>query len=74
MLFPEMDDVATRAASRKAKAETIVTYANHAGLCADLPMVLRNFHVWQEWYLGRYATGYLIRKTGVRKAPNGRTN
>lgn len=70
MPYPDMTAVADKAAQRRQSVNKIVTYARHKGLDADFHKVNLNYHVWQEWYLGRYPTGYLIRKTGVRRIPN----
>jgi len=67
MKLPDMTAVADKAAKRRATAIAIVGHAVTAGLDANLPMVLRNYHLWLEWHQGRYATGYLVRKTGVRR-------
>lgn len=64
-----MTDVAERARERRETAIAIVGHAVTAGLDANLPMVLRNYHLWLAWHHGRYATGYLMRKTGVRPLP-----
>lgn len=55
---------------RKDTIGKIVIYARHKGLDATFDKVNRNFRLWSEWYYGRYATGYLIRQTGVRKIPS----
>lgn len=70
MKWPDMRDVAEKARERREIAIAIASHAITAGLDANLPMVLRNFHLWQTWHEGRYSTGYLMRKTGVRSISN----
>lgn len=69
MRWPDMTSVADKARERRETAIAIVGHAITSGLDANLPMVLRNYHLWLEWHQGRYATGYLMRRTGVRKLP-----
>lgn len=69
MKWPDMRDVADKARERREIGIAIVGHAITSGLDANLPMVLRNFHLWQSWHEGRYPTGYLMRRTGVRSLP-----
>lgn len=66
MKWPEMVDVAEKAEKRRLSAIAICGHATTAGLNANVPMILRNYHLWLEWHQGRYNTGYLMRRTGVR--------
>jgi len=70
MKWPNMVAVAEKCEQRRDLIRKIVKYGRHCGLDATFDRVNRNLPVWSEWYYGRYATGYLIRKTGVRKIPS----
>lgn len=48
----------------------VVLYARHKGLDASFESVNKNLNLWQRWYTGNLATGYLIRATKVRKMPS----
>lgn len=60
-------DFAAIAVERWIRCNAISVYANANGLAATPVTVNRRYDVWVRWYEGRYATGYLMRATGVRR-------
>lgn len=57
------------AIQRRAKCDLIAEYARAKGLDVDWLFVNRHFAWFERWYHGGLATGYLIRRTGVKRIP-----
>jgi hypothetical protein len=68
---PKPFDFMREAEFRRQRCEIIVGYARAKGIDATLPKVIRQFRIWNSWYEGRLATGYLMRQTGVKYISTG---
>lgn len=55
--------------TRKMMCQQIADYARGCGLDADWQFVNRHYDWFNRWYYGCLATGYLIRRTGVKRIP-----
>ncbi len=53
--------------ARWQRCQQIAHGAQITGLNATPEMVNRKLAVWERWYQGRLATGYLIKITGVQR-------
>lgn len=52
---------------RYKRCQDISICARFIGLDVTPDRVNRKYEIWERWYQGRLATGYLMRITGVRR-------
>lgn len=64
-----MSAVRQAAIDRQNQCKTIAEYARSKGLDVDWQFVNRHHDWFTRWYHGGLATGYLIRRTGVKRIP-----
>lgn len=62
-------DQLAAARARWKLTQEISDYARARGLDTTPPRVNRHLKIWERWYRGGLATGYLMRQTGVRFIP-----
>lgn len=62
-------EIRERVSGRQSKAEAITRRARRFGIDVTADAVLRHFDWFERWDNGLIATGYLIRRTGVKRIP-----
>lgn len=64
---PHETAVLTLVYERRIRCSEIAEKARLMGFDVTWRTVSRQYKIWERWYQGRLATGYLIRQTGVRR-------
>lgn len=69
MQFDAMSLIRDKTIQRREECKRIAIFAREYGLDADWQFVNRHYAWFTKWYYGGIATGYLIRRTGVKRIP-----